>query len=70
MKFYAGVWGGKRNKWLNFCGNPDHHADCPIGNQAITQQIWADFDQNFQDSSAMIEGTIEFLVWSGLVCVV
>ena len=28
-------WGGKRNKWLNYGGGPDHHADCPIGNPAI-----------------------------------
>ena len=30
-------------RWLNFCGNPDHHADCPIGNPAITQHIMIGF---------------------------
>ena len=35
MKFYGGIWDGKRNKWLDFGTNPDHHADCPIGNLAI-----------------------------------
>ena len=25
MKFYDGVWGGKKNNWLNFGGNPDHN---------------------------------------------
>ena len=29
MKLYSGVQGGKRNKWLNFGGTPDHHANCP-----------------------------------------
>ena len=24
MKLYAGVWQGKKNKLLNFGGNPDH----------------------------------------------
>ena len=28
--------------WLDFGSNPDHHADCPIGNPAIYQQIWTD----------------------------
>ena len=37
MKFYGGVQDGKRNKWLNFGGDMDHYADCPIGNPAITQ---------------------------------
>ena len=31
------VWGDKRNKWLNFGGDQDHHADCPIRNSATTQ---------------------------------
>ena len=34
-----GVWGGKRNKWINFGGDLGHHADCPIENASITQQI-------------------------------
>ena len=29
MKFCGGVRGGKRNKWLDFDRDPDHHADCP-----------------------------------------
>ena len=24
---------------LNFLGDPDHHADCPVGTPALTQQI-------------------------------
>ena len=43
MKFYGGVWGGKGNKWLNFGGDADHHADCPIGNLAIAQEIMNGF---------------------------
>ena len=38
MKFYC-IWSGKRNKWLDFNSDLDHHADCPIGNPAIIQQI-------------------------------
>ena len=49
-----GVQGGKRNKWLNFDGVPDPHADCPIVNSPITQQVMSKFLWNFQDSSAMI----------------
>ena len=42
-KFYGGVQGGNRNKRLYIDGDPDHHADCPIGNLAITQQIMSRF---------------------------
>ena len=43
-EIYGGVWGGKRNKGLDFGNNPDHHADCAVWNRnvrylAITQQI-------------------------------
>ena len=31
MKVYGGA--------VNFAGDPNHHADCPIGNLTITQQI-------------------------------
>ena len=48
MKFYGGVRGGKRNKRLDFGIDPDHHADCPIGNLAITQQIMSKFDDIFR----------------------
>ena len=24
MKFYGRVWGGQRNKWLDFGSDPDH----------------------------------------------
>ena len=51
MKFYGGVRGGKKNKWLYFGSNLDHHADCPMGNPTITQQIMSGFWWNFQDSS-------------------
>ena len=35
MKFYGVVQGGKGNKWLNYGGDLDHHADCPIRSLAI-----------------------------------
>ena len=54
MELFGGVWGGKGNIWLNFGGDPDHHADYPIKNPAITQQIMGGLWWNFQDSSAMI----------------
>ena len=41
----------------NFWCRLDHHADCPIGNLAITQQIMSGFWWNFQDNSAMIQET-------------
>ena len=59
MKFYEGVWGGKRNKWINFGGDLDHNVDCPIQNPAITQQIMNGLQWKFQDSSAMMQGTID-----------
>ena len=31
--------GGKRNKWLDFGSNCSHHADCPIRDPVITEQI-------------------------------
>ena len=43
MKFYGEVRGGKRKKWLTFGGYPDHQAECPIGNQAITHHIMSGF---------------------------
>ena len=48
MKFYGGIWGGKRNERLDSVGDLDDHADCPIGNLAITQKLWADFDEIFR----------------------
>ena len=60
--FMAGSGGGKRNKWLNFGDDSDHHADCPIRNPTITQQIMSRFWWNFQDSSAVIQETIYFFV--------
>ena len=50
-KLYGGVLGGKRNKWLNFGGNPDHHADSPVGHSTITEQIMNRLWWNFQDIS-------------------
>ena len=38
MKLYGWVWDGKRNMGLHFASDLDLHADCPIGNPAITQQ--------------------------------
>ena len=60
VKFYGGIQGGKRNKWINFGGDLDHCTDCPIGKQAISQQIISKFWCNFQDSSAMMQETIDF----------
>ena len=59
MKFYGGVRGGKRNKSLDFGSDTDHHADWPIGNPSITQHIMSRYLGNLQDSSAMIQGTID-----------
>ena len=53
------VEGGQRSKWLDFGNDSDYHADCPIWNPAITQQIISRFWWNFQDSSAMTQGTID-----------
>ena len=54
MKFSVVAQGGKRDKWLNFGGDPNHDADWPIRNLVIMQQIMSGFDENVQDSSAMI----------------
>ena len=68
-EIYGGVSGGERNKWLDFGSDSDHHADCPIGNLAITQQIMSGFWWNYQDSSAMIQETIDyFFRWFGSPC--
>ena len=53
MKFYGGVWGGKRNKGLNFGSHLDHHADFRIENLDITQQIMTGFWRNLKNSSAI-----------------
>ena len=55
MEFYIGVLGGKRNKWLDFRRDLDHHADCPIRNPAITQEIMSEFDEIFR--IALRQGT-------------
>ena len=59
MKFDGGVWDGKWNKWLGFGSNPDHYADCSIGNKAITQQIVKGVWWNCQDSSAKLQGALD-----------
>ena len=43
---------------IRFDSDLDHLADCPIGNPAITQKTMSGFWRNFQDNSAMIQGTI------------
>ena len=68
MNFDGGSDVVKGTTWLHFGGNPDHHADCPIRNLAIAQQIaiTSGICWNFQDSSAMIQGTIYWilgLIW-------
>ena len=30
MKFYGGIWGGEKNKWLDFGSDPDHKSDSGI----------------------------------------
>ena len=47
IKFYGGVLGGKRIKWLDFGSDPDHHVDCSIWTPAITQQLVIGFWWNF-----------------------
>ena len=66
MTFYGGVQGGKKKKWLDFGSGQDHHADCPIGNLALTQQIMSGFLWYFLDSSTMIQGTIDCIFLSDL----
>ena len=39
IKFHGGVWGGKRNESLNFGGDPDHLADCPIRIQPLLNNL-------------------------------
>ena len=59
MKFYGGIRGGKRNKWLDFGSNPDHHVDYSVRSMTITKHIMSGFWWNFQDNSAMVQGTID-----------
>ena len=42
MKFYGGVRAGKTNRVseLILGGDPDHHADCPIGDHYSTNYEW------------------------------
>ena len=47
MKFYGGVRGVKRNKWLDFGSDLDHHADFPIG-QRLLNKLWAGFHEIFR----------------------
>ena len=65
MKFFERVQGDKRNKCWDFGCDPDHHADRPIINRAITQQILSGFWWNLQDSSVMIQEQllIFFVAW-------
>ena len=58
MIFYGEIWGGKRDKRFDFGSDQDDHADCPIGNPAITQLIMRRFWCNYQDSSEMMDETI------------
>ena len=52
---------GGVEQWLGFSSDPDHHADYPIRNPAITQQM-SGFWWKFQGSSAMIfEGDLLIL---------
>ena len=46
MKFYGGVWDGKRNKWLHFGSDSDHHVASPT--QPLLNKLWADFDEIFR----------------------
>ena len=37
------IQGGKCNNQVDFACDSDHHADCPIGNMAIKEQIMTIF---------------------------
>ena len=50
MKSYGWFQRGKRNKWLDFDSDLDHHTDCPIRNPTIIQQIKSEFWWDFHDS--------------------
>ena len=51
----------KKNKWLDFCSDSDHHTDCPIRHPASTQQIMSRFWWNFQDGPVMIRGITDWI---------
>ena len=69
IKFYGEVRVGKTNQWLDFGSDPDHHADCPIGNLAITLQLMSKFWWNFQDNSSWyMEQSIKNFGRSGSPC--
>ena len=59
MKIYGGVWDGKR---IRFSNGPDHHADCPIGNLSISQQIMNGLQWNFMEGCGVVKGTSEQVV--------
>ena len=41
---------------LEFGGDPNHHADCPIGNSAIAQEFMNQLQRNFMDGSRVVKG--------------
>ena len=43
VTYFGEVWGGKRNKCVNFGCDLDHHAGCLIGTLVMTQQIMSGF---------------------------
>ena len=48
MKFYGGIRGGKRNKWLNLGGNLDHHMlTAQSESRPLLNKLRSDFDENF-----------------------
>ena len=47
MNGLQGIQCGERNV-IKFGVDPYHHANCPIGNPAITQQIMTDINESFR----------------------
>ena len=55
-----GVLGGNRDKCLDIGSDPDHHADYPIKNQAITQPIMNELQWNVMEGTWVVKGTSHY----------
>ena len=71
MTFYGVVWGGKRNRWLNFWWWS--RSPCRLSNQKSehisTQLLQANFDEIFRIALQFCkEKLIKFWGWPGSLC--
>ena len=62
MQFYGGVWGGKKNMWLDFGGNPDH--DPALVDVCALSSTWNMMAVvgYFGGEGASLDGYLEWLV--------